>query len=255
MSGPHRDSSSRHRPPNRRGQQRPRPREERTNEQKIYDGPPIPEDISASDLDRRVRQSLSNVPPKLAERIARHLVAAGLILDCDPQTALEHTLAARARATRNPTVREAVGEAAYAAGKYSQALSELRAARRMNGIQSYAAMIADCERALARPDRAVRMDTQELRSSLEQSTRVELAIVVAGARRDMNQFDAAVQRLERESLNSTSREEWVARLRYAYADTLLAAGRQSEAVEWFHRTVAVDAHGLTDAEQRLVELS
>jgi hypothetical protein len=46
----------------------------------------------------------------------------------------------------------------------------------------------------------------------------------------------------------------VPRLRYAYADSLLAAGRRDEAVEWFHRTVAVDGNKTTDAEERLAEL-
>jgi hypothetical protein len=45
-----------------------------------------------------------------------------------------------------------------------------------------------------------------------------------------------------------------ARLRYAYADTLLAAGREEEALEWFHRAAAADADGATDAIERIAEL-
>ena len=52
---------------------RPEP-EERTVDQQVYDGPPIPEDISAKDLDRQTRDQLRALPEKLAERIARHLV-------------------------------------------------------------------------------------------------------------------------------------------------------------------------------------
>src|SRR5699024_1308688 len=215
------------------------------------DGPWLDDDIQASDLDRGVRQTLSGLPAKLADRVARHLVAAGRLIDQDPLTALEHAQAARARATRNATVREAVGETAYAAGEYWQALSELRAARRMNGAQAYAAVIADCERALGRPERAVRMHTGQLRQALGQAERIELAIVVAGARRDMGQLDAGLQRLEREEPQSKSRGAWLARLRYAYADMLAAAGREREAIEWFHRTVAVDGNRDTDAEERI----
>jgi hypothetical protein len=40
------------------------------------------------------------------------------------------------------------------------------------------------------------------------------------------------------------------RLRYAYADMLEAAGRDTEALAWFHRTDAVDAQELTDAAAR-----
>jgi hypothetical protein len=43
-------------------------------------------------------------------------------------------------------------------------------------------------------------------------------------------------------------------LRYAYADTLLAAGRTEDAVVWFHRTVGVDGNQVTDAAERLEEL-
>jgi hypothetical protein len=83
---------------------------------------------------------------------------------------------------------------------------------------------------------------------------IELSIVVAGARRDMGQIPAALRMLENESLHSPTREDWVARLRYAYADTLAAAGRTEEAVEWFHRTIAVDGNGITDAQERITEL-
>ena len=48
--------------------------------------------------------------------------------------------------------------------------------------------------------------------------------------------------------------EWAARLRYAYADALLAAGRREEAREWFARAAAADPEDLTDANERLLEL-
>ncbi|KQO39189.1 hypothetical protein ASF05_04875 [Aeromicrobium sp. Leaf245] len=230
-------------------------REERTVDQVVYDGPPIPDDVSAKDLDRYARDQLQNLPAKLADRVARHLVMAGLLVATDPETAYKHALAARARAQRNGLVREACGETAYAAGKFAEALSELRAARRMNGQLLYAPMMADCERAMGRPEKALAYDTPDIRAALDDAGGVELTIVVAGARRDLGQVDAALRLLETESLNSKNRSEWVARLRYAYADTLLAAGRQEEAVEWFHRVVAVDGNKITDAEERLSALS
>lgn len=227
---------------------------ERTADQKIYDGPEIPDDVSAKDLDKHARQQLQNLPEKLAERAARHLVMAGMLLSSDPETAYLHALAARARASRNGMIREACGETAYAAGKFAEALSELRAARRMNGQQIYAPMMADCERALGRPEKALAYDTPEVRSHLDDAGQVELTIVVAGARRDLGQVEAALRLLETESLMSKSRSDWVARLRYAYADTLLAAGRHEDAVLWFHRVVAVDGNKITDAEDRLAAL-
>ncbi len=234
---------------------RPQPTaEERTADQKVYDGPPIPDDVSAKDLDKQARQALQSLPEKLAERVSRHLVMAGLLMHEDPETAYQHALAARARASRNGLIREACGETAYAAGKFAEALSELRAARRMNGQQHHAPMMADCERALGRPEKALAYDTPEIRAKLDEAGQIELSIVVAGARRDLGQVDAALRLLETEPLHSKSRADWVARLRYAYADTLLDAGRREEAVEWFHRVVAVDGNHATDAEERLAAL-
>ncbi len=227
---------------------------DRTAAQKIYDGPPIPDDVSAKDLDKHARQALQSLPEKLADKVARHLVMAGLLIVEDPETAHLHALAAKARATRTGLVREACGETAYAAGKFAEALSEFRAARRMTGGYMYAPMMADCERALKRPDKAIAYDTPEIRSQLDDAGQIELSIVVAGARRDQKQYDAAVRLLETEPLHTKGRSEWVPRLRYAYADALLDAGRREDAIEWFHRTVAVDGNGQTDAEERLASL-
>lgn len=233
---------------------RPRDAAERTAEQQIYDGPPIPDDVAAKDLDKHAMRALHGLADKLVDRIARHLVMAGLLMEEDPETAHKHALAARARATRNPMIREACAETAYAAGKFSEALSEFRAAKRMNGQIYYTPMMADCERALGRADKAIKMDTPDIRSKLDEAGQIELSIVVAGARRDLGQAEAAVRLLETEPLHTKSRAEWVARLRYAYADALLDAGRREDSIEWFHRAVAADGEKLTDAEDRLAEL-
>jgi tetratricopeptide (TPR) repeat protein len=267
--GPKKRSSGGHRPGSSGGPRRGKPTgqrrdgrhggrldaPQRTEEQKVYDGPPIPDDVSAKDLDKQAREALRSLPEKLAERVARHLVMAGLLLHEDPETAYQHALAARARASRNGLIREACGETAYAAGKFAESLAELRAARRMNGQQHYVPMMADCERALGRPEKALTYDTPEIRDALDEAGRIELSIVVAGARRDLGQVEAALRLLESEPLHSGSRDEWVARLRYAYADTLLEAGRRDDAIEWFHRVVAVDGNRATDAEERLQALT
>ncbi len=228
--------------------------EARTESQARYDGPTIPEDITGKELDRSVQAQLKSLPEKLGQRVARHLVAAGLLIDTEPRTAYEHTLAARARASRLAVVREAVGEAAYAAGEYAEALAELRAAKRMNGSQDYVPMMADCERALGRPDRAMALVRNAPRDKFSPALLAELTIVEAGARRDRGELDAALRTLETSHLNSKSREPWVPRLRYAYADALLAAGRPKDAMTWFHRTVAVDSESTTDAAERANEL-
>ena len=150
--------------------------------------------------------------------------------------------------------REAVGEAAYAAGEYAEALAELKAAKRMNGAQDYVAIIADCERALKRPDRALAVVKNAPRDKLAPALLAELTIVAAGARRDRGELDAALRVLETSPLMAKARDVWVARLRYAYADALVEADRPQDALTWFHRADAVDPERATDAAARATEL-
>ena len=222
----------------------------RTTNQAEYDGPPLPDEVTGQELDRAVANQLKGLPEKLAARVGRHLAAAGLLIDEDPETAYQHTLAARARASRIAVVREAVGEAAYAAGHYAEALAELRAAKRMNGATAYLPMMADCHRALGNPAQSLRLAKSPSVANFLPEPKAEMTIVEAGARRDMGQLDAALRTLELAPLTSNSRAAWVVRLRYAYADTLEAAGRESDALAWFHRTHAIDSEQVTDAADR-----
>lgn len=226
----------------------------RTAVQAEYDGPPLPEDITGREVDRAVSNQLKSLPEKLAIRVARHLVAAGRVLASDPETAYRHTVAARARAARVAIVREACGEAAYAAGKFKEALTEFKAARRMSGNPMYLPMMADCERALGRPERAIALAKDDAVADLDVDGQIELRIVESGARRDQGDTAAAIRTLESRELRSRSREPWVPRLRYAYADALLADGQTEAAREWFERAAGVDRDGHTDAAERVAEL-
>jgi tetratricopeptide (TPR) repeat protein len=226
----------------------------RTVEQSVYDGPELPEDITGAELDRAIGAQLKGLPEKLAARVARHLAAAGMLLDDDPETAYQHTLAARARAPRLAVVREATGEAAYAAGHYAEALAELRAAKRMNGATAYLPIMADCHRALGRPEEALKLAKSPSVVNFAPEAKAEMTLVEAGARRDLGQVDAALRTLELAPLNNKSRQPWVVRLRYAYADALLEAGREKDALAWFHRTHAIDSLELTDAAARAADL-
>ena len=179
-------------------------------------------------------------------------MAAGELIDIEPEEALAHTLVARRLASRVPAVREAVGLAAYRVGQWQTAIGELRAYHRMSGRQSHLAILADCERALGRPERAIDMFRAADRDQLTPQEATELVIVAAGARADLGQRDAAVAMLQVREL--TSEEPWAARLRYAYADALLAVGRVDEAREWFARAAEVDEDATTDAAERLLEL-
>ncbi|KOX18514.1 hypothetical protein ADK67_36560 [Saccharothrix sp. NRRL B-16348] len=215
----------------------------------------MPEDADISILDPDVKQELRGLPKGLAEIVGRHLAAAGMLIDSEPELALEHARYARSKAARVAVVREAAGLAAYHAGEWAEALSELRAARRMSHGTGHVAVMADCERALGRPERAIELAREAQVSLLSPDEAVELRIVAAGARRDMGQLDAAVVALQGDDLDEKRRDPWSARLFYAYADNLEAAGRTEEAVKWFLNAAQADDDNETDAAERAFDLS
>lgn len=225
-------------------------REERRKATRIA----LPEGADPRLLDEDIRRELRSLSRETAELVSGHLVATGQLLDEEPERALAHARAARALAGRVGVVRLAAGLAAYAAQEWNEALSELRAARRITGRPEHLAVMADCERALGRPERALTYGDDPEVASLSQDERVELVIVLAGARRDMGEFDAAVLALQTPARATTAKRDWAARLWYAFADALLAAGREAEAREWFGRTAEHDAEGETDAADRVLEL-
>ncbi len=205
-------------------------------------------------LDPETRTELRSLAKDTADLVARHLVMAGRLVDEDPAAALTHARAARAMAGRVGAVREAAGLTAYLNGEWADALSELRTARRITGRADHLHVMADCERALDRPERALVFGDDPAVPTLEQATRVELVIVLAGARRDLGQADAAVIALQDPARRTTAKRPWAARLWYAYADALLDAGREDEARDWFSKAADVDLDGETDAADRLLEL-
>lgn len=217
-------------------------------------GVPVPHDVDPADLDREARAELRPLAKSLADAIARRLIMVGELLDVAPEDALAHALAARQGAPRIGAVREAVGLAAYRAGDWRLAISELRAHQRISGRQTHLAVIADCERGMGRPERAIDMYRAIDPKQVSRDEYTELLIVAAGARRDMGQLEAAAAMLQVPALRTGPAQTWVARLRYAYADTLLALGRDDEAKEWFRRALDADPEGQIDAAERLLEL-
>ncbi|MEV4976564.1 hypothetical protein [Streptomyces scopuliridis] len=195
-----------------------------------------------------------SLPKTLAEDVARNLVMVAKLIDEDPEQAYAYSRIALRLASRVAAVREAAGFAAYATQKYAEALAEFRAARRMTGGVDLWPVMADCERGLGRPERAMAMAGEPEVQKLDKAGQVEMRLVAAGARRDMGQIDAAIVTLQSPELASNSVQPWTARLRYAYADALLSAGREDEAREWFGKTIEADKDGATDASDRLAEL-
>lgn len=230
-------------------------REDRLNAR--VEDPALPADLDVRDLDPLVRQDLKVLSRDNAQAVAKHLIMAATWMADDPELALRHARAAKHRAGRVAVVRESNGIAAYHAGEWKEALSELRAARRMSGSDDLIAVIADCERGLGRPERALELAREVDTRRLPREVKIELLIVVAGARRDLEQYDAAVTVLERANPDQNATDMEGIRLAYAYADALVARnseGDMQEAAQWFAAIEAHDLDGLTDAAQRVAEL-
>jgi tetratricopeptide (TPR) repeat protein len=237
--------------PNRARRSQPKP----DAEARRPEGPPIPEGIEAKQLSPEIRGELTTLDRHTADFVARHLVAVGELIDDDPQAALAHARAARARSGRIAAVREAVGIAAYHCGDWAQALAELRAARRLGSKSALLALIADCERGVGRPERAIELARSPEAGQLTGDDADELRIVVAGARSDLGQHEQALALLSTPQLDPTRTGQTAARLFYAYAETLLALGRNKDALQWFINAAAADVDGVTDAEERITELT
>ena len=219
------------------------------------DEPDIPEDLEASELDPAVRRDLLSLDKNNANTVARHLVMASRLIEDDPRLALAHARAARQRAGRIAVVRETAGITAYHAGEWAEALSELRAARRMSGGPGFLAVMADCERGLGRPERAIELGRSDEARALTGEDASELRMVVAGARMDLGQYDQAVVTLQTADLDASRSGSAAARLFYAYADALVSAGRIPDGLKWILNAAAADLDGETDAEERVAELT
>ncbi|WP_434618980.1 hypothetical protein [Arthrobacter sp. A5] len=213
--------------------------------------------MTGTELDKVTRAQLRTLEENSAEWVSRHLVMAGRLMDVDPELSFQHALAASRRGGRLAAVREAVGLTAYAAGHYGEALREFRTYRRISGSNEHLPVMADCERGMGRPDRALDLIRSEDAETLDTAGRVELAIVASGARADLGEREAAVAALEIAQLDRNRAFSFSPRLFRAYSDALEAAGRSTEAATWRRQAVkAESALGIgEDADPFIVDLA
>ncbi|MBM9478235.1 hypothetical protein JL107_17440 [Nakamurella flavida] len=214
----------------------------------------MPDDLDVSELDPEVRRDLRGLSAEGSQFVGAHLLAAVELAEDEPELAWRHARAARSKGGRIAVVRETVGLVAYRAGQWSEAVAELRAARRMSGGPGHLAVMADCERAQGNPEKAIELSRSAEAEQLDADAQLELRIVVAAARADLGQLDAALVHLEAAGARPDSGVEAPARLLFAYADLLEQAGRRDEAIAGFLRAVNADTDEETDAEERLAML-
>lgn len=251
-SGPRREGAGTgYRGPRPSGAGRPeRPnRPEGDNDRPRHDDPVIPETITGKELDRIARNELKTLAKENADRVAQHLVMAGMLIDEDAPLAHRHAQAAARRAGRIALTRETLAITAYATGDFALALRELRTYRRISGSNEQLPLMVDCERGLGRPEKALELGRSVDRRTLSVPTRVELAIAMSGARLDLGQTAEALMELEIPQLDPAKAFSYSPALFDAYAIVLDELGRTDEADEWTRRAdLAAEALESADRE-------
>ncbi|MCL2788931.1 MAG: hypothetical protein FWD59_10660 [Micrococcales bacterium] len=196
------------------------------------DVPEIPPTIRTSDLDRRILADLRGLSKEHAEWIALHLASAARLMDSEPELAYRHARTAADRAGRVAVVRETAGIAAYLTGRFAEASRELRTYRRLAGAQEHLPILADCERGLGRPDRAIDLANSPEGRGLRGAEAIEMVIVLAGARSDLGEFDAALALLRRTERSVAEDPEAIASLTEARQRVeALAAGGDRDVID------------------------
>lgn len=175
--------------------------------------------------------------------------AAGAYLDEEYAEAIRLGEQAKHMALRAAMPRELLGLAYYRAGRWQEAARELAAFRRLSGTPEQNPTLADCYRALGKPDRAIELCNEVTPQNAPPETYYEANIVAAGALADQARLDEAIARLESLDLHPENAEEHHLRAWYALADLLERRGRFTQAREWFEAVAAADPDA-TDAPQR-----
>jgi hypothetical protein len=172
-------------------------------------------------------------------------------LDEDPEVSLEHARFAANIGGRVAITRETYGVVAYRNGDYRAASRELRTAMRISGATDLLPMLADTERGMGRPERALELAASEDAEKLDVSGTIELMIVVAGAYADTGDIETALRTLDIPALRAKVDGRWQVRLWVAYADLLEKAGREDEAHRWLTLAADADTDHETEAAERI----
>ena len=225
---------------------RPRKPREAEVEEPVY--PAVDEDVEPKQLDRFARRELAGLDKEKADFVANHLVMASRVVDEDPELAHQHALAAFAKGSRIPVVRESLGITAYLCGDFALALRELRTHRRLTRSDLNVPMMIDCERGLSRPEKGIELAREVTRSELPPDVQVELAIALSGCRLDQGNPDRALLELDIPQLDPNKAFLYSPALFDAYAVVLAELGRDDEAAQWGKRA-SIAAQALADAEE------
>lgn len=155
--------------------------------------PKMPAGMEWSMLSKEEKERLRGLSKEHAENIGLHMLAAFALEESDPEAALDHAKWIAKQASRIDMTRETLALIAYRMGDYRLALREFRTAFRMNGYGDYLPFMADCERGLGNPKRAIEIATSEDARYLQGESKAELFLVYAGALADLGKYDEAIK--------------------------------------------------------------
>lgn len=192
--------------------------------------PKMPKGIEWSMLPTDDRERLRGLSKEHAENIGLHILAAYTLEERDPELALEHAKWVAHQASRIDFARETLAFVAYRQGDYKLALREFRTAFRMNGFLDYLPFIADCERGMGEPKKAIETAMSDDAKYLRGESKAEMFLVYAGALGDLELWNKAI-----EIVHTLGRSKGLAgeyRMRAVQAEQyfLEQAGRSDEAV-------------------------
>lgn len=208
--------------------------------------PDLPRDV-LDEIQRATR------PTKVRDAVSRLARAVELLERGDTGAAAAEGMKAKQLSPRSASVREVLGLALYGQERWQEALTELKAYRRMTGRADQNHVIADCLRAVGKPAEAVPLAEEELRAKVANEAKAEAVIVAASALADQERFAEALAFLGRARTKADVAEDYTLRLWYVRGDILAKAGRSAEAAEEFRKIMRHDATAF-DAVERLAEL-
>jgi tetratricopeptide (TPR) repeat protein len=215
-----------------------------------------PKTAAALNLPRDISEEVQRVtrPTEARDALSRLARAIDLLERGDPGGAVAEAQKAKKLSPRSSSIREVLGLSLYGAERWQEALTELKAYRRMTELTDQNHIMADCLRGLGRPADAIPLIEEELRTKgVPNEAKAEAVIVAASALADQGRFAEALAFLGRARTRDDVAEDYTLRLWYVKGDILARAGRNEEAATEFRKVMRHDV-GAFDAAERLAEL-
>lgn len=188
-----------------------------------------------------IREMRDMSKPEGADRAIEHAGKALVAFaDDDFRESIFHAEKAKTQASRSPKVRELLGLSYYHMGRWQEAARELLTFRRLSGSFEEHHVIADCYRAMSKPDRALEICAEVPMGTLSPELQAELAIVTAGALLDKGMIERALSHMATADVEPRAVEHYHLRVWYMRADLFERAGDTEKARSLWDRIYAED---------------